>query len=95
MTVNDLRNALAQLPPEYDASIVLVAQPGLSGPCEATRLITIPTLTGLDGRYSYEAFDRAVWLSDGAARVSQEAEAEGWTVSYYNPSQTPASRGLK
>lgn len=94
MTVEDLRKALAELPPEYDASVVVVAQPGM-GVAEATRLILIPTFTGLDGRYSFEEFDQAVWLCAGGVRLSKEAEAEGWTVAYHNPSAAEPSRTLK
>ena len=87
MKVRDLREALDALGPEYDDSMVIVSQPGMSGPCEATQLITIPCLSNLDSRYSFEEFERVVWLCEGGPHVSRDAEAEGWEVPYYNATQ--------
>lgn len=43
----------------------------------------------LHGRFSFEEFERVVWISDGGERVSPDAVAEGWEVPYHNPTQTP------
>jgi hypothetical protein len=94
MRVRDLKAALAALPPEYDDSMVVTNRPGLSGPGEATRLITVPTLKGVCSRYSFEEFDRVVWISDGGSLVSKEAEDEGWLVPYVNLTETPPSHTL-
>jgi hypothetical protein len=86
MNVRELREALQALGPEYDESMVLVAEPGMSGPGEAKRLITIPKMTDVDLRMSWEVFERVVWIDTGGEHVSKgAAEQEGWRVPYYNP----------
>lgn len=85
MNVRELREALLSLGPEYDESMIIVSEPGMSGPQEATRLITIPQLTNVSPHYSWEIFERVVWLDTGGAEVSKMAENEGWLVPYYNP----------
>lgn len=92
MRVRDLKAALAALPPEYDDSMIITNTPGMGGPCEATRLITIPMLTEVSGRYSYEEFDRVVWIDSGGELVAASAAAEGWRVPYCNQVPTPATR---
>lgn len=85
MKVSELRSALEALGPEYDDSMVIVCVPGMSPPEEATRLITIPRMTNVGGRMSFETFERVVWIDVGGSRVSQDAEQEGWSVPYFNP----------
>lgn len=91
MNIRELREALAALGPEYDESVVLVLGTGLNTTV-ATRLITIPVMSNVEGYYSYEEFDRAVWISDGGTLVSREAEADGWAVPYHNPIRQKSSR---
>ena len=86
MNVRELRDALAALGPEYDESMIMVSEAGMSGPGEATRLITIPLMANVDHRPSYEVFEKVVWIDTGGSQVSRNAEEnEGWRVPYYNP----------
>ena len=85
MNVRELKEALVALPAEYDESTVVVNATGIFGPGEATRLITIPELKGVDHQPSYAVFKNAVWLDDGGPSVSKQGEAEGYRVPYYKP----------
>jgi len=84
MTVAQLIKALSDLGPEYANSMVITNQAGFSAPAEATRIITIPLFEGVDDRYSFEVFEKVVWIDEGGPNVSLQAEKEGWKVPYVN-----------
>lgn len=86
MNVKELIAALQALGPEYEESMVLVNTPGMGGAEEAMRIITIPELTNVHPHYSWEIFEKVVYIVDSPSQfVSKNAESEGWKVPYCNP----------
>lgn len=91
MNLKQLKDIVNSLPPELDNSVILVNSPGLSPPVEPTRIIKIPKIYNVNNSYSTEYYLDALWLTDGGAYVSGDAELEGWTVPVLIPDHTPPS----
>lgn len=94
MNVRELKQALADLGPEWDEALILILPATCLNPGEATRLITIPEIDHLDGRYSWEK-ERAVWLTDGGHHVAPLAEDMGWKVPYCKPATPLGAQPFK
>lgn len=86
MNVKELIAALQALGPEYEESMIVVDEPGMGGPGEAKRLITVPEISGLWEFNSFDRFEKVVYIDNSACSgVSKQAEEEGWKVPYCNP----------
>lgn len=92
MTVRQLKKVLADLPPEYEDSIVLTEEMGFGGLAEATRLVYYPMLEGFTDRPSYWQYDHAFCLDGGGPSVSTSGAASGMKVIGYTPGKAPPTR---